>query len=88
VHKVLAQQREVQELEEMMSEQAKPIELKLSKMQRIRKRELRRAMDLLHEEITFARDTQRSTNICGLRVAITILGEMRKRINSEGAEHV
>lgn len=63
-----------------MSEQAAP---NLSKMQTIRKRELRRAMNLLHEEIKMVVLTENGPNVYGLRVAISILGKMRKDINNE-----
>jgi hypothetical protein len=65
-------------------------EPKLSKMQTVRKRELRRAMNRLHECITASRgDSMKGMNVYGLRVAITILGEMRKEINHEReTEHV
>lgn len=66
--------------EHTMSEQAAP---NLSKMQTIRKRELRRAMNLLHEEIKMVVLTENGPNVYGLRVAISILGKMRKDINNE-----
>jgi len=51
-------------------------------MQTVRKRELKRAMKLLHDEqMKLASGTGR-----GLRVAICILGEMRKKINHEQTE--
>lgn len=55
-------------------------EIKLSKMQNVRKRELRRAIQALHEARRLA--TGHDT-VYGLSVAITVLGEMRKEIDEE-----
>jgi hypothetical protein len=60
-----------------------PSEIQLSKMQRIRKRELRRAITKLHENIKEANQTSDYGQIYGLRVAISIIGKMRKEIDSE-----
>jgi hypothetical protein len=53
-------------------------------MQTIRKRELKRAMNILHERIKLhERQNSLHLHIPGLRESMTILGEMRKAINSE-----
>jgi len=59
---------------------------KLSKMQTVRKRELKRAMNLLHDEMKLTGGTGRGIDVYGLRLAISILGEMRNKINHEQAE--
>lgn len=56
---------------------------RLSKMQKIRKRELRRAITRLHECLQAAKESGNGWNTYGLRVAIGILGDMRKEINAE-----
>lgn len=55
----------------------------LSKMQKVRKRELRRAMGLLHDKLQDSIGGEHGMNVYGLRVAISILGDMRKAINEE-----
>ena len=58
--------------------------VKLSKMQRVRKRELRRASDMLHERLKAAKTSFANQDcVYGLRVAITLIGEMRKNIDLE-----
>jgi len=62
-------------------------EAKLSKMQRIRKRELRKAMGAIHDQIKASiGDRLKGSNVYGLRVAISILGDMRKEIDHERQE--
>jgi len=58
-------------------------EPKLSKMQTVRKRELRRAITRLHERLKLSAALGTGLDTYGLRVAITVLGEMRKEINVE-----
>lgn len=55
----------------------------LSKAQKVRKRELRRACDLLHSRIDELAGTDKSSYIYGLRDSIRLISEMRKAINSE-----
>lgn len=55
----------------------------LSKMQKVRKRELRRAIQRLHERIKLVTGSSQGWDVYGLRVAIGVLGEMRKEINAE-----
>jgi hypothetical protein len=59
-------------------------QVKLSKMQRVRKRELRRASDALHEQLKTAKAAFGNRHsVFGLRVAIMIIGELRKTIDTE-----
>lgn len=58
----------------------------LSKMQKVRKRELRRAIKKLHERLKECQNQDSDYRVYGLRVAITILGDMRREIDSERAE--
>jgi len=56
----------------------------LSKAQKIRKRELRKASNALHEEVKRLREENSlHVRIPGLRDAIRIISEMRKRIDEE-----
>lgn len=62
------------------------VERQLSKMQRVRKRELRRAMGLLHDKLKTSIGTENGTIVYGLRAAISVLGDMRKAINEENPD--
>lgn len=58
------------------------VECDLSKMQKIRKRELRRAMTAIRDRIKFLGERP-GINVYGLREAIRLISEMRKAINLE-----
>ena len=58
-------------------------EPKLSKMQTVRKRELRRAIKRIHDKLKLYKGGMNEATIYGGKIAITVLGEMRKEIDRE-----
>jgi hypothetical protein len=58
-------------------------EIQLSKMQRVRKRELRRAIQRLHQEIKESAEAGDHGQVYGLRVAISVIGKMRRDVDQE-----